>query len=194
MRKLLFVCITMLTFIVHPMDTSTDEIVEENRIVETEVEVVVEPKVMVELPIDCEQMVMFGIETFEETKPKNRWDIELTEEEIELLARIAFLEAHTESEDGISAVIEVIFNRMVHDKFPDTLEEVLSQAKPSPQFTTWKNRSIAKPTDKEYRMIEAALNGEKEVLSIDYVFFSKGKKGKIDPINIGAHWFGKARK
>lgn len=196
MKKFLLACIATLTFIVNPLDTSTDEIVEENTTVETEV------KVEIELPTDCEQIVMPSKIVFErialennveEIKPANRWGIELTDEEIDLLARIVFLECHTESEDGVSAVIEVIFNRMVHKKFPDTLEEVLSQSKPCVQFTTWKNRSIAKPTDKEYRMIEAALNGEKEVLSIEYVFFSKSEKKKIDPFWIGRHCFGKAR-
>lgn len=126
----------------------------------------------------------------EEEKPiTNRWGIELTEDEIDMLAKIAFLEAHTQSEDGVSAVIEVVFNRMVSDDFPDTLEGVLSQSKPCVQFTTWKNLDIAEPTEKEYSMIYAALNGEKEVLTTEYVFFSRGKQNNNDPKKIEDHWF-----
>lgn len=126
----------------------------------------------------------------EEEKPiTNRWGIELTEDEIDMLAKIVFLEAHTQSEDGVSAVIEVVFNRMVSDDFPDTLEGVLSQSKPCVQFTTWKNLNIAEPTEKEYSMIYAALNGEKEVLTTEYVFFSRGKQNNNDPKKIEDHWF-----
>lgn len=122
-------------------------------------------------------------------EPVNRWNIELTEDEIDMLAKIVFLEAHTESDDGISAVIEVIFNRMISDSFPDTIEGVLSQSKPCVQFTTWKNLDIAEPTEKEYNMIYAALDGEKEILTTEYIFFGRGKQNNNDPIQIGNHWF-----
>lgn len=129
--------------------------------------------------------------SIEECCTTNRWGIELTEEEIEMLAKIIFLEAHTQSEDGISAAIEVVFNRMVSDQFPDTLEGVLSQDNPL-QFVTWEFVEKGTPTDKEYNMIYAALNGEKEVLSMDYVFFSRGKQNENDPIKIDDHWFCKS--
>ena len=78
---------------------------------------------------------------------------------------------------------------MVSDDFPNTLEGVLSQSKPCVQFTTWKNLNIAEPTEKEYNMIYAALNGEKEVLTTEYVFFSRGKQNNNDPKKIDDHWF-----
>lgn len=128
----------------------------------------------------------------EENPITNRWGIELTEDEINMLAKIVFLEAHTQSDDGILAVVEVVFNRMISDDFPNTLEEVLSQSEPCVQFTTWKNLNIAEPTEKEYNMIYAALNGEKEVLTTEYLFFSRGKQNNNDPIKIEDHWFCKS--
>lgn len=124
-----------------------------------------------------------------ENIPVNRWNIRLTEDEIEMLAKIVFLEAHTQSNEGILAVIEVIFNRMISDDFPDTLEGVLGQTEPCLQFTTWKFIEKGKPTEKEYNMIYAALNGEKEVLTTEYVYFSRGKQNNNDPIRIEDHWF-----
>ena len=123
-----------------------------------------------------------------EQPKKNKWDIELTDNEIDILAKILFLEAHCEPEDGMLAVIEVIFNRMTNDEFPNTLEEVLSQSNPV-QFTSWKNIELAEPTVKEYRLIIAALNGEQEVLTNDYVYFGRSKQNNNDPILIGKHWF-----
>ena len=118
----------------------------------------------------------------------NRWGIELTDEEIDMLAEIMYLESHTESDESMIASIEVIFNRMVHEQFPNTLEEVLSQTNPV-QFTTWKNRHLAEPTDKEYRLINAVLYGETEVLAKEYVYFGRSKQNNNDPILIDNHWF-----
>lgn len=124
----------------------------------------------------------------EQDKICNRWDLELTEQEIDMLADIIFLESHTESEESMIAAIEVIFNRITHDRFPNTLEDVLSQSNPV-QFTTWKIRHMANPTDKEYNAIYNVLYGETEVLSIDYVYFGRGKQNNNDPILIDNHWF-----
>lgn len=144
------------------------------------------PEVIVEEEPVQEEIVK---EESEEVLPTNKWGIELTEDEIDMLAKIAFLEAHTQPDEGILAVIEVVFNRIISDDFPDTLEGVLSQSKPCVQFTTWKNLDIAEPTEKEYDMIYAALNGEKEVLTTEYLFFSRGKQNNNDPIKIEDHWF-----
>ena len=118
----------------------------------------------------------------------NRWGIKLTNDEIDMLADIMFLEAHTESDESMIASIEVVFNRIAHDMFPNTLEDVLSQTNPI-QFSTWENRHLAEPTDREYELINAVLYGETEVLSNDYVYFGRGKQNNNDPILIDNHWF-----
>lgn len=126
--------------------------------------------------------------TAHEEKISNRWGIELTEDEIDLLAKIVWVEARGESEKGQRAVIEVIFNRMTSDLFPDTLYDVLSQKKPT-QFSSWKLRDKAKPTEKEYNSIYEVLNGNSNVLREDTLYFATKKlKSKLD-VKIGDHYF-----
>lgn len=125
---------------------------------------------------------------YEEEKVSNRWGIELTEDEIDLLAKIVWVEARGESEEGQRAVVEVIFNRMVSDLFPDTLYDVLSQKKPT-QFSSWKHREKAKPTEKEYNSIYEVLNGNSNILREDTLYFATKKlKTKLD-VKIGDHYF-----
>ena len=123
-----------------------------------------------------------------EEQVSNRWGIELTEEEIDLLAKIVWVEARGESEEGQRAVIEVIFNRMASDLFPDTLYDVLSQKKPT-QFSSWKHREKAKPTEKEYNSIYEVLNGNSNILREDTLYFATKKlKSRLD-VKIGDHYF-----
>lgn len=127
--------------------------------------------------------------TDDSNKYENRWNITLTDEEIELLARIVMLEAGGESDRGRDAVVEVIFNRMYDEDFPDTLEGVLSQ---SGQFTVWKNRKskAANPTEEVYESIHYVLNGQTNVLPYETVYFSRGgEPGKEEQINIDNHVF-----
>lgn len=129
-------------------------------------------------------------ETVEAAAPvqQNRWNINLTEEEIELLARIVWLEAKGESSYGQEAVVEVIFNRVASDLFPNTLYDVLSQKNPT-QFCSWKNRDKAQPTEKEYQAIENVLNGNTNILRNDTLYFSvKPLTSRVD-VHIGGHNF-----
>lgn len=73
----------------------------------------------------------------EQTAPENRWHITLSPDETELLARIVWLESQGEPVKGQQAVVEVVFNRMRSDVYPDTLYEVLSQKNPV-QFCSFK--------------------------------------------------------
>lgn len=124
----------------------------------------------------------------EEITATNRWGITLTEEEIDLLARIVWLEAGGEPELGQQAVVEVILNRMASDIYPDTLYDVLSQKHPV-QFCSWKNREIAKPTEKEYRSIEEVLSGNTNILRNDTLYFSTRALTPNVDMRIGGHSF-----
>lgn len=53
--------------------------------------------------------------------------MELTDDEIFLLAKIAMAEAESESTEGKALVILVVLNRVQSDEFPDTIEDVLNQ-------------------------------------------------------------------
>ena len=54
-------------------------------------------------------------------------NIEMTEEELNELAAVVFLEAGNQSAEGQQAVVEVVFNRVLHSAFPDTVHDVLHQ-------------------------------------------------------------------
>lgn len=124
----------------------------------------------------------------EDTSPDNRWGITLTEEETELLAKIVWLEACGEPEEGQEAVVEVIFNRMASNLFPNTLYDVLSQRKPL-QFSSWPNRDKAAPTDKEYQSIANVLNGETNLLRADTLYFSTTMQTSNLDVQICCHYF-----
>ena len=129
-------------------------------------------------------------ESEEATEPvyENRWGISLTEEEIDLLARIVWLESSGEPVEGQEAVVEVIFNRMASDLYPDTLYDVLSQGNPV-QFCSWKNRDIAEPTQKEYDSIYNVLNGNTDLLRNDTLYFSTTKLTSNVDVKICCHYF-----
>ena len=111
--------------------------------------------------------------------------IDLSEEDIDLLARIIWLEARGESFEGQQAVAEVVFNRMLSEYFPDTLHEVIYEKN---QFTTADNVHSADPCSTQYMAIEAALNGP-NILPLDVVFFSRAPQNDNIWGSIGNHVF-----
>lgn len=120
--------------------------------------------------------------------------MEMTAEEFHLLGLIVAMEAQSEPYDGQKAVVEVIFNRVLSDEFPDTVYDVLAQ---KGQFTTWKyrNNPYNVPGESEKKAItEVITNGNQNtVLPEGYVFFSRGKVNGTGFIKIGNHQFSKAK-
>ena len=113
-------------------------------------------------------------------------EIHIEEWEIDEMAAIIYLEARNQSAKGQQAVAEVILNRVLYDGFPDSVYEVLHQgeSKGVVQFTTVKCLDEAKPTEAQYKAINAALYGE-PILPLDVVFFSRNGEndnvwGKIE--------------
>ena len=119
---------------------------------------------------------------------KNRWGISLSEEEKELLAKIVWIEAAGEPVEGQQAVVEVVFNRMRSEWYPDTLYEVLGQEHPQ-QFCSFPYRDRAMPTEKEYQSIEQVLNGETDRLSPSCIYFSTFPLTDEIECKIGGHYF-----
>lgn len=112
-------------------------------------------------------------------------DIQLSQEDKDLLARLIWGEAQGEPFDGQQAVAEVILNRMAADNFPDTLREVIYA---EGQFSSANNLYLAELTHTQYEAIERAIYGP-YVLPEDVVFFA------TYPVNdnvwgtIGSHTF-----
>ena len=120
-------------------------------------------------------------------------NISISDSEMEELKRIVAAEAQTQSMEGREAVVEVIFNRVLDPRFPDTVHGVLSQ---KGQFATWRMQynSWVVP-DAAVAPIEWVLEHGRTVLpDTGYLYFSRGKsKYGTDWIKIQDHWFGRGK-
>ena len=117
-------------------------------------------------------------------------NISISDSEMEELKRIVAAEAQTQSMEGREAVVEVIFNRVLDPRFPDTVHGVLSQ---KGQFATWKMQySSWVVPDAAVAPIEWVLEHGRTVLpDTSYVYFdTRGVNGRKH-IKIGAHYFGR---
>lgn len=112
-------------------------------------------------------------------------EFNLTEEELELLACMVWVEAQGESVEGQQAVAEVVLNRLAADNFPDTLKAVIYAQN---QFGSTPFLEDAEPTQTQYEAIERALNGP-YVLPMDVVFFAQFPVNKNVWGQIGGHVF-----
>lgn len=110
----------------------------------------------------------------------------ITDKEIDLLAKVLQLEAGNQSVTGQRAVVEVIFNRVCHEEFPDTVEEVLLQ---KGQFSTIKLLHRSEPTETQYAVISAVLEEVSPILPEDVVFFATSKANGTFYERIGNHYF-----
>lgn len=112
-------------------------------------------------------------------------DLELTQDDIELLARMVWVEAQGEPEEGQQAVAEVVLNRLAADNFQDTLKGVIYA---EGQFRSTAFLEDAEPTQTQYEAVEQALNGP-YVLPKDVVFFATYAVNKNVWGKIGGHTF-----
>ena len=117
-------------------------------------------------------------------------EIELTDEETNLLARLVWVEARGESKEGQQAVAEVILNRMVSEDFPNTLRGIVYG---EDQFVSKELILSAEPSQAQYEAIERALYGP-YVLPIDVVFYARTQLTNNKWGQIGGHIFCYAQK
>ena len=117
-------------------------------------------------------------------------EIVMTEADWHELAAIVFLESANQSAEGQQAVAEVVFNRVVHPDFPNTVHDVIHQGEGTrvPQFSTVYGIDTAEPTQVQYDAIYAALYGE-SITPLDVVFFSRGGENNRVWQKIGDHVF-----
>lgn len=101
-------------------------------------------------------------------KQKSSKTINLTESEIDLLARIVRAEAQSEPFEGKVAVAAVVLNRLESPKFPDSIRDVIYQRG---QFQPVRNGQINKRADKEsLKAVYAALGDMRNIVK-DSLFF-----------------------
>lgn len=111
--------------------------------------------------------------------------VTLTEEEKYLMAKIIWLESRGESFEGQQAIAEIILNRLVSDRFPNTIRDVIYA---EGQFSTTKFLDTAKPGELQYKAIECAMY-QKSVLPIDVFFFGRTRRTTKAWGCIGGHIF-----
>lgn len=90
-----------------------------------------------------------------------------------------------ESAEGQQAIAEVVYNRMVSEKFPNTLEDVIFA---QGQFHTVSRLEEATPCQAQYDALEDALEGP-YVLPIEVVHFATYSVNENVWGQIGGHIF-----
>ncbi|MCD8005085.1 MAG: cell wall hydrolase [Oscillospiraceae bacterium] len=109
----------------------------------------------------------------------------LSREDADLIAAIVYLEARGESAQGQQAIAEVIFNRLLSDDFPDTVQEIIFQ---EGQFASVALLDMAEPGPEQYAALLGALEGER-VLPTNVLYFSVDGESKAVWGQIGGHIF-----
>ena len=113
----------------------------------------------------------------------------------ELLARIVYLEARGEPDEGQQAVVQVILNRLDNGYWGDSFSEVIYAPG---QFNPARSIKSTKPTPKEYRNVQAVLQAEEPILPPWVMYFQarrhRESKTYLPYAIIGAHYFGGFRK
>ena len=115
-----------------------------------------------------------------------------TDKDVNTLARLVWLEARGESDQGQRAVVEVVLNRVANEKFPSTVQGVVfaNNGKGRWQFSPARLIPKTVATSKEYRNVYHVLYGGERILPADVVYFSTtAAKGKQVYCKIGCHVF-----
>lgn len=111
--------------------------------------------------------------------------ITLTAEDLELLAKVVWVEAQGECFEGQQAVAEVALNRLASEDFPSTLWDVIYG---EGQFRSVPLLEEATPWQVQYEAIEAALYGP-YVLPMDVMYFAQTPTNNNVWGKIGGHVF-----
>ena len=112
-------------------------------------------------------------------------DIQLTQDEIKLLAKVVWVEAQGECAEGQQAVAEVALNRIASGEFPNNLHDVIYG---QGQFRSVPKLDKAEPYQAQYEAIEAAIYGP-YVLPEDVVYFATTPTNANVWGQIGGHIF-----
>lgn len=112
----------------------------------------------------------------------------MTDEEMDLLKKVVYLESNDQTITGQKAVVEVIFNRVLHPDFPDTVRGVLTQ---KGQFSTISILHKAKPNAMQTEAIEGVLTETVPMMPNDVVYFATYHANGTFYERIGDHYFGR---
>ena len=111
--------------------------------------------------------------------------MELTWDEQQLMAKIIWLEARGESQEGQQAIAEIILNRLVSGKFGNSIHDVIYG---EGQFRTTPFLKDADAWQAQYDAIDDALSGPNILPMNVYYFATYPENGRIWG-KIGGHIF-----
>lgn len=111
--------------------------------------------------------------------------IQLTEEEMDEMAKLICMEAESEPFEGQQAIAEVILNRLAAGNFQSSIHSIIHA---EGQFKSASRLYAAKPTHIQYEAIRRALNGP-YILPKEVVFFATYKVNDNVWGTIGNHTF-----
>lgn len=112
-------------------------------------------------------------------------DLNLSKEDLRLLAKLVWVEARGEEADGQQAVAEVILNRLASGRFQSTMRSVVYAEN---QFIGSSYIDEAEPNQTQYDAVERALNGP-YILPMDVCHFATYPVNKDVWGTIGSHVF-----
>lgn len=130
-------------------------------------------------------------EATEAVSPLSRYaGIEITNDDIDTLARLVYHEARGEPFEGQVAVVEVVFNRILSPAFPDTVEEVVYQKYGDVwQFSPAPYLDTAEPGATQYEAVYTAMQETEYILTAETVYFSTEPYNEYVSAIIGNHQF-----
>lgn len=173
-----------------PTETPEPEIVYVEKITtETVTEYVNVPQLLtVEVPVTVEKQIVVDRPIIAQDSA-DRWQgIDITPEDIELMARLAWREARGEKTLGMRLVVEVVLNRVLNEHFPDTIYDVLYQpGQFAPDYGVPELDEIT-PTEAQYEAVRLAIT-ETPILEPDVVFFATTPLYGEIFLHVGGHYF-----
>lgn len=123
----------------------------------------------------------------QQTLIKEADEVTMSQEDIELIALVTMAEAEGECEEGKRLVIDTILNRVDHERFPNTVSDVIYQPH---QFTSMHNGRVDRCYVKEdiCQLVREELNSR---TNTDTIFFHAGKYSNYGSplIQVGNHYF-----
>lgn len=110
-------------------------------------------------------------EVIKEIEVKDKYAYTITESEREMLARLVYLEANTESLDCQIAIVSVVFNRLQNGYWGNTLKKVIyAKGQFSPSNIIYKTT----PTDINYEAVDYVLKNSSQLPK--YVMYFRANK------------------
>ena len=115
----------------------------------------------------------------------------ITPKERSLLARVIYCESRGEPYLGQKAVAEIIFNRVIDGRFPDTVRGVLYARNQFSCMPYAASCSIYEPEclQTAYKAINEVINETTYATKSTYMYFNTGRPHASDFRHIGHHYF-----